>query len=38
MEQVSANGASVLVSEMNYRGVGVKSTRWVAASAFKYIY
>jgi len=38
VEQVSADGARVLVSEMNYRGLGVKSTRWSAASAFKYIY
>lgn len=38
VEQVSADNKRVLISEMNYRGVGVKSTRWVAASAFKYIY
>jgi hypothetical protein len=38
VEQVSAGGGSVYISEMNYRGVGVKSFRWAAASAFKYIY
>ncbi len=38
VEQVSAGGASVYISEMNYRGVGVKSYRWVSASSFKYIY
>lgn len=38
VEQVSGNGAQVYVSEMNYRGIGVKSFRWVAASQFKYIY
>ena len=38
VEQVSANGSMVYVSEMNYRGVGVKSTRWVSSKQFKYIY
>jgi surface antigen len=38
VEQVSADGKQVYISEMNYRGVGIKSYRWVAASAFKYIY
>jgi surface antigen len=38
VEQVSANGTQVYVSEMNYRGLGVKSFRWVPAKAFKYIY
>jgi surface antigen len=38
VEQVSADSHQVLISEMNYRGVGVKSTRWVNVSEFKYIY
>ena len=38
VEQVSADGLKVNVSEMNYRGVGVKSSRWVPANQFKYIY
>jgi surface antigen len=38
VEKISADGRSVYVSEMNYRGVGVKSYRWAAASSFKYIY
>lgn len=38
VEQVSADGSQVTVSEMNYRGVGVKSIRTVAAKQFKYIY
>jgi surface antigen len=38
VEQVSADGQQVFISEMNYRGVGVKTTRWVNTSAFKYIY
>ncbi len=38
VEQVSTNGTMVLVSEMNYRGVGVRSTRWASAKSFKYIY
>lgn len=38
VEKVSADARSVYVSEMNYRGIGVKSFRWVPASQFKYIY
>jgi surface antigen len=38
VEQISANGASVYISEMNYRGIGIKSFRWVPANHFKYIY
>ncbi|MDB5178939.1 MAG: hypothetical protein JWN01_882 [Patescibacteria group bacterium] len=38
VEQVSADGRQVYVSEMNYRGVGVKSFRWAPTSSFKYIY
>jgi surface antigen len=38
VEQVSGDGNSVYISEMNYRAVGVKSYRWVPASSFKYIY
>jgi hypothetical protein len=38
VEQISTDGKSVYVSEMNYRGVGVKSFRWAPASSFKYIY
>jgi surface antigen len=38
VEQVSTDGKQVYISEMNYRGVGIKSYRWVAANAFKYIY
>ena len=38
VEQVSADGSQVYVSEMNYRGVGVKSFRWVRSTQFKYIY
>jgi surface antigen len=38
VEQVSADGKQVYISEMNYRGLGVKSFRWVPASSFKYIY
>jgi surface antigen len=38
VEQVSTDGRAVYVSEMNYRGVGIKSFRWAAASSFKYIY
>jgi surface antigen len=38
VEQVSATGNQVYISEMNYRGVWVKSYRWAPASQFKYIY
>jgi surface antigen len=38
VEAISPDYKSVYISEMNYRGVGVKSTRWVSASSFKYIY
>jgi len=38
VEQVSADGKSVYVSEMNYRAIGVKSFRWAPATDFKYIY
>lgn len=38
VEQISPDGTQIQLSEMNYRGVGVKSTRWVAAKDFKYIY
>jgi surface antigen len=38
VESVSADGRSVYISEMNYRGVGVKSFRWAPANQFKYIY
>jgi surface antigen len=38
VEKISADGTQVYVSEMNYRGLGVKSYRWVSAKAFKYIY
>jgi surface antigen len=38
VEQVSPDGKQVYVSEMNYRGLGIKSYRWTAASDFKYIY
>jgi surface antigen len=38
VEQVSADGRQVLVSEMNYRGIGIRSSRWAPASSFRYIY
>ncbi len=38
VEQVSADGSQVYVSEMNYVGVGRKSFRWTSAKEFKYIY
>lgn len=38
VEQVSPDAKSVYISEMNYRGIGVKSYRWVPTSQFKYIY
>lgn len=38
VEQVSADGSQVFISEMNYRSVGVISTRWAASRQFKYIY
>lgn len=38
VEQVSADGAQVLVSEMNYRGLGIRSSRWTTAASFRYIY
>lgn len=38
VESISADESSVYVSEMNYVGLGIKSYRWVPASAFKYIY
>jgi surface antigen len=38
VEQVSANGAQVYISEKNYRGLDVKDFRWAATSSFKYIY
>lgn len=37
VERVNRNG-TVLVSEMNYAGFGVKSSRTVSASNFRYIY
>ncbi|HEX3081725.1 MAG TPA: CHAP domain-containing protein [Candidatus Saccharimonadia bacterium] len=38
VEQVSADGTQVYLSEMNFRGVGIKSYRWAPADKFKYIY
>jgi hypothetical protein len=38
VEQISADGSQVFISEMNYKGPYIRSTRWVSASAFKYIY
>lgn len=38
VENVSANGSLIYISEMNYRGLNVRSTRWVPTSYFKYIY
>jgi surface antigen len=38
VEQVSADNTKVQVSEMNFSRPFVKDKRWVAASAFKYIY
>jgi surface antigen len=38
VEQISPDGQQVFVSEMNFKGPFVRSTRWVNASAFKYIY
>ncbi|HEY2004380.1 MAG TPA: CHAP domain-containing protein [Candidatus Saccharimonadia bacterium] len=38
VEKVSADNKSVYISEMNYRGIGIKDYRWVSASSFKYIY
>lgn len=38
VEQISADAKSVYISEMNYRGIGIKSYRWVAANQFRYIY
>lgn len=32
------DGSSVLISEMNFAGIGVVSQRWASASAFAYIY
>jgi surface antigen len=38
VEKVSDDGQSVYISEMNYRGVYIKSYRWAPASSFRYIY
>ncbi len=38
VEQVSDDGRQVYISEMNYRGIGVKSFRWASTASFKYIY
>ena len=38
VEQVSAGGNSVYISEMNNPRKGVKDWRWVSAKSFKYIY
>ncbi len=38
VEQISADASQVYISEMNYRGVGIKTYRWVQARSFKYIY
>jgi surface antigen len=38
VEQVSADGSQVQVSEMNFSRPYVTDTRWVLASSFKYIY
>jgi len=38
VEQVSSDNRQVYISEMNYRGLDVKSFRWAYASSFKYIY
>jgi hypothetical protein len=38
VENISPNNARIYVSEMNVRGVGVKSYAWIKASSVKYIY
>lgn len=38
VEDISNDRRSVFISEMNYQGLGVRSTRWVAITDFKYIY
>jgi surface antigen len=38
VEQISLDSKSVYISEMNYRAIGVKTSRWVSAGDFKYIY
>ncbi len=38
VEQVSADGSEIYISEMNSRGIGVIDSRWVSAKQFKYIY
>ena len=38
VEDISSDGRSVYIAEMNYRGAYVKSHRWAPVSAFKYIY
>lgn len=38
VEQISPDSKSVYISEMNYRGIGVKSFRWASSTEFKYIY
>lgn len=38
VENISSDGRQVYISEMNYRGLYVKSYRWAPAGSFKYIY
>lgn len=38
VEQISPDASQVLISEMNFRSVNVKTVRWVDTSDFKYIY
>ncbi|QQR53262.1 CHAP domain-containing protein [bacterium] len=38
VEDISTDGSQVYVSEMNYQGLWVRSTRWANSSSFRYIY
>lgn len=38
VENVSADGKSAYIAEMNYSGPYIKSKRWVSSTSFKYIY
>jgi surface antigen len=38
VEDISADGTQVYLSEMNYQGLWVRSTRWANTSSFRYIY
>lgn len=38
VEDISTDGTQVYISEMNYQGLWVRSTRWANATDFRYIY